>query len=219
MRIPKSSVQLQDQVYITPNQNPDLYPSLTPHSLGFQPHSSISSYEWIFLFHSFRWSEGKPRILNFNYEWAKRNVLFCAFKDLHFMYTWTHGRQCVCPTVSIQCESWWHESHNEPRNSSPKSVEPLPASSSLGLAHFLPLNASYSTGLIHSTPTWRKEMTELERMAWILRFLCFNLPKNLCVVKTNAEIMHVEPSLGTYLHLSPHLGEEGHCRMLYCLSL
>ena len=215
MRIPKSSVQLQDQVYITPNQNPDLYPSLTPHSLGFQPHSSIPSYEWNLPFPFLSTGdEGKPesetstmnRLKGMCYSVLSKTCILC-----HLDTRWT---MCV---PHSQCSVWklmtwkpqWAKKLFPKASGTPASqfhLMDLPLS---------PLNASYSTGLIHSHPPGEKKWQNWRE--WHEYWgSCVLICLKICVLLKQMQKLAIwEPSLGTYLHLSPHLGEGGtlqnHC--------
>ena len=146
-------------------------------------------------------------------------MLFCAFKDLHFMPP-GHMVNNVCAPQSMFSMKAGDMKATMSQQTLPRSQwnpwKPIP---SHGLAPF-----SFECRLFHwfdtLTPTWRKEMTELERSAWIPRFLHFNLPKNLCVVKTNVEISHMGTKLG-YISSSVTTfgGRRDTAESLYCLSL
>ena len=78
-----------------------------------------------------------------------------------------------------------------------------------------PLNASYSTGLIHSHPPGEKKWQNWREWHGYWGS-CVLICLKICVLLKQMQKLAIwEPSLGTYLHLSPHLGEGGtlqnHC--------
>lgn len=142
----------------------------------------------------------------------KGQVVLC-FQRLGILCHLTHGRQCV---PHSQCSVWklvtWKPQWA--KKLFPKSVE-LPASQ-FHLMDCPFLLWMQAIPLVWYTHTHlRKEMTELRE--WHEYWgSCVLICLKICVLlKQMWKLAIWEPSLGTYLHLSPHLGEGGtlqnHC--------
>lgn len=161
----------------------------------------------------FNWRWRQNRIFNFNYKEAKKTVFLPAY-NTSILYHWHPvGFDSQHPLWNWGACKPWAASKRSPETTetlaSQSRIMDLPALFLLMLA--VPLLGLTNNHL-------EKGRTELERMPWIWRSLSFNLPKNLCVVQTMSKLAIWEPSLGTYLHLSPHLGGK-HYRIIVVFRL